>query len=137
MPFLFSRWAPAVVAGVLTAAFALWDPPLRDLAAHTFRADYFAEHGFAIWNNAWYGGHYLPAYSVLFSQASREQKYKARAAIDTVIFRTGDLIGSWAFSGLLVLGLGLRGVAALSAAIAIPWLLLGWWLARAGSPQPR
>jgi hypothetical protein len=63
---LRSRWAPLLVAGVLTAAFALWNPPLRDLAAHTFRAEFFELHGFAIWNNTWYGGHYLPAYSVLF-----------------------------------------------------------------------
>jgi hypothetical protein len=61
-----SRWAPALVAAVVTCAFALWNPPLRDLAAHTFRAEYFEQHGFAIWNNTWYGGHYLPAYSVLF-----------------------------------------------------------------------
>ena len=61
-----SRWTPAVVAAVVTCAFALWNPPLRDLAAHTFRAEYFEHHGFAIWNNTWYGGHYLPAYSVLF-----------------------------------------------------------------------
>ena len=50
----------------MTGAFALWNPPLRDLAAHTFRAEYFEQHGFAIWNGTWYGGHYLPAYSVLF-----------------------------------------------------------------------
>ena len=61
-----SRWAPALVAAVVTGAFALWNPPLRDLAAHTFRAEYFEQHGFAIWNGTWYGGHYLPAYSVLF-----------------------------------------------------------------------
>ena len=63
---LSSRWAPALVAAVVTGAFALWNPPLRDLAAHTFRAEYFEQHGFAIWNGTWYGGHYLPAYSVLF-----------------------------------------------------------------------
>jgi hypothetical protein len=66
MRLMRSRWTPAVVAAVVTCAFALWNPPLRDLAAHTFRAEYFEEHGFAIWNNTWYGGHYLPAYSVLF-----------------------------------------------------------------------
>ena len=60
------RWAPVIVAAVVTGAFAIWNPPLRDLAAHTFRAEYFEQHGFAIWNGTWYGGHYLPAYSVLF-----------------------------------------------------------------------
>ena len=66
MHVAFSRWAPALVAALVCSAFALWNPPLRDLAAHTFRAEYFEQHGFAIWNNTWYGGHYLLAYSVLF-----------------------------------------------------------------------
>ena len=48
------------------SAFALWNPPLRDLAAHTFRAEYFEHYGFAIWNGTWYGGHYMLTYSVLF-----------------------------------------------------------------------
>ena len=60
------RWAPPLAAAVACTAFALWDPPVRDLAAHVFRAELFEEHGFAIWNNTWYGGHYLLSYSVLF-----------------------------------------------------------------------
>ena len=60
------RWAAPLAAAVACSAFALWNPPLRDLAAHTFRAEYFEDHGFAIWNNSWYGGHYLLSYSVLF-----------------------------------------------------------------------
>ena len=66
MPSTPPRWAAPVAAAVACTAFALWDPPLRDLAAHTFRADLFTEHGFALWNNTWYGGHYLLSYSVLF-----------------------------------------------------------------------
>ena len=66
MPSAPPRWAPPLAAAVATGAFALWNPPLRDLAAHTFRAEYFEHHGFAIWNGTWYGGHYLLAYSVLF-----------------------------------------------------------------------
>ncbi len=31
---LSSRWAPMLVAAVATSAFAIWNPPLRDLAAH-------------------------------------------------------------------------------------------------------
>src|SRR4051812_13565486 len=57
---------PALLVSAATAiAFALWDPPVRDLAAHTFRAEFFEQHGFAIWNASWYGGHYMPSYSVL------------------------------------------------------------------------
>jgi hypothetical protein len=64
------RWAPTLAAAVATSAFALWNPPLRDLAAHTFRADYFEHYGFAIWNGSWYGGHYMLSYSVLFPPLS-------------------------------------------------------------------
>ena len=58
---------PALLVSAATAvAFALWDPPVRDLAAHTFRAEFFEQYGPAIWNGTWYGGHYMPTYSVLF-----------------------------------------------------------------------
>ena len=66
MPAPPPRWAAPLAAAVACSAFALWNPPLRDLAAHTFRAEFFEDHGFAIWNNTWYGGHYLLSYSVLF-----------------------------------------------------------------------
>jgi AAA family ATP:ADP antiporter len=74
-----------------------------------------------------------PGFGVLFARVSREAKYKARAVIDTVIFRSGDLVGSLVFSGLLAAGLGLRGLALISALVAIPWMLLAWWLSRPGS----
>ena len=66
MPVAPPRWAAPLAAAVACTAFALWNPPLRDLAAHTFRADFFDAHGFAFQNNTWYGGHYLLSYSVLF-----------------------------------------------------------------------
>src|SRR5918995_7238768 len=66
MPAPPPRWAAPLAAAVVCSAFALWNPPLRDLAAHTFRADFFDAHGFALWNNSWYGGHYMLSYSVLF-----------------------------------------------------------------------
>jgi hypothetical protein len=54
----------------VTGAFALWNPPLRDLAAHTFRADYFQHYGLALWNASWYGGEYMLTYSILFPPLS-------------------------------------------------------------------
>ena len=59
-----------LISAIVTSAFAIWDPPLRDLAAHTFRAEYFEQHGFAIWNNSWYAGHYMLTYSILFPPLS-------------------------------------------------------------------
>jgi hypothetical protein len=53
-------------AAALALVYLIARPPSPDLAAQVFRADLFADHGFLIWNNYWYGGHYLPGYSVLF-----------------------------------------------------------------------
>ncbi|HEX5979960.1 MAG TPA: hypothetical protein VFY52_02620 [Thermoleophilaceae bacterium] len=57
--------APVAAAMVLAAVYLLWEPRTVDLAAHTFRADLFAEEGFTIWNGQWYGGHHTPAYSII------------------------------------------------------------------------
>ncbi len=58
--------ASTLFAGAIAIVYLIWAPSSQDLAAATFRADLFSDHGFAIWNNAWYGGHYLPSYSVLY-----------------------------------------------------------------------
>jgi hypothetical protein len=55
-----------LVAGLFAIAYLILRPASADLAAQSFRSDLFASHGFLLWNNDWYGGHYLPGYSVLF-----------------------------------------------------------------------
>jgi hypothetical protein len=57
---------PMLLAAVLGAIYLGWDPPSADLAAQTFRADFFDAHGFAVWTNSWYAGIHLPGYSLLF-----------------------------------------------------------------------
>ena len=57
--------------GMLLAAaiVTLWlavAPATPDLAAQVYRVHLFANHGFALYDANWYGGHLLPAYSVLF-----------------------------------------------------------------------
>jgi AAA family ATP:ADP antiporter len=69
-----------------------------------------------------------PAYGVLFTLVSREEKYKARPFIDLVVYRSGDFAGGWLFTGLLKLGAGLSGAAMVGALVAIPWLLLARFL---------
>src|ERR1700752_3308120 len=53
-------------AALLALLYLALEPSSADLAAQTFRSDLFADHGFLLWNDYWYGGHYLPAYSLLF-----------------------------------------------------------------------
>ncbi len=54
-----------LVAAALGAIYVAVSPPSADLAAAVFRSDLFAREGALTWSNAWYGGHHLPAYSVL------------------------------------------------------------------------
>jgi hypothetical protein len=55
-----------LVAAAIAVAYLILGARSQDLAAATFRADLFADHGFVIWNNAWYSGHYVLSYSVLY-----------------------------------------------------------------------
>src|SRR5918912_2851325 len=62
-----SRVVPAwAVAGALAVAYVVIAPPSADLAAQLYRVQLFERHGFTLWDNAWYGGHHMPGYSVLF-----------------------------------------------------------------------
>jgi hypothetical protein len=55
--------APAwVLAALLAAIYLVISPPSADLAAQTYRSGL----GLVLWDGAWYGGHHVPAYSVLF-----------------------------------------------------------------------
>ncbi|MFL5826898.1 MAG: hypothetical protein ACJ76V_10275 [Thermoleophilaceae bacterium] len=55
-----------IVTALGAAVYVAVHPPVGDMAAHVFRTDFFAAHGLTIWNDQWYGGHHVPAYSVLF-----------------------------------------------------------------------
>jgi hypothetical protein len=55
-------WAITAAFGLLYVLFA---PPSADLAAAGYRSELLARAGFTVWDNAWYGGHHLPAYSLL------------------------------------------------------------------------
>jgi hypothetical protein len=64
-----SRWtvlAPTLLAAALAAAYLAWAPPSQDLAAATFRAEFFERNGFESFNELWYSGHNLLSYSVLY-----------------------------------------------------------------------
>jgi hypothetical protein len=66
---LARRPGRALPAWAITAAFGLVyvlvAPPSADLAAAGYRSELLAHAGFTVWDNGWYGGHHLPAYSLL------------------------------------------------------------------------
>ena len=71
-----------------------------------------------------------PAREVLFTVVLREDKYKAKSFIDTVIYRTGDQVGAWSFAALGFLGLALTGISMVAVPISIAWLMNALWLGR-------
>ena len=71
-----------------------------------------------------------PTREVLFTVIPREDKYKAKSFIDTVVYRTGDQVGAWSYGLLTFLGLGLAGIAFVAVPLSAVWLLNGFWLGR-------
>ena len=71
-----------------------------------------------------------PTREVLFTVVPREDKYKAKSFIDTVIYRTGDQVGAWSYAALGFLGLAMTGISIVAVPISIAWLLNSLWLGR-------
>jgi len=71
-----------------------------------------------------------PARETLFTVVSREDKYKAKNFIDTIVYRTGDQIGAWTSTLLNSLTLSLRQVSFLAAPLAVVWLIVSLGLGR-------
>jgi hypothetical protein len=53
------------ITAALAVVYLIAAPPSPDLAAASYRSSLFARVGFSLWDNSWYGGHHLLAYSVL------------------------------------------------------------------------
>jgi AAA family ATP:ADP antiporter len=68
---------------------------------------------------------------VLFTVVPREDRYKAKSFIDTVVYRLGDQAGAWSFTGIGALGLGTAGVSAVAVPLSVAWLVNSLWLGRA------
>jgi len=71
-----------------------------------------------------------PAREMLFTVLTREEKYKSKNFIDTVVFRGGDAASGWVYAALKGLGLSLAGLAAAAIPGAILWLAVGLWLGK-------
>jgi len=72
-----------------------------------------------------------PAREALFTVASREDKYKAKAFIDTFIYRAGDVVGAQTEGLLGRLGLAMGGLVSVVLPLALIWAALALWLGRA------
>ena len=60
------RLPPAwTITAALALVYLILAPSSPDLAAASYRSNLFSQHGFLLWDNSWYGGHHLLAYSLL------------------------------------------------------------------------
>jgi len=69
-----------------------------------------------------------PTREILFTVVPREDRYKAKSFIDTVVYRFGDQLGAWSVAALI--GFGPAEVAMVAAAVAVLWFFNALWLGR-------
>jgi AAA family ATP:ADP antiporter len=65
-----------------------------------------------------------PARELLFTALAPADRYRSRAALDTVVYRASDAAGAWLVSLLGAVGLGAAGAAAVGVPLAVVWLWL-------------
>jgi AAA family ATP:ADP antiporter len=70
----------------------------------------------------------VPAREVLFTVVKREDKYKSKSFIDTVVLRGSDTVSASAFTGLE--GMGLRMLNLCLLPVVALWLFASWRLGR-------
>jgi AAA family ATP:ADP antiporter len=70
-----------------------------------------------------------PAREVLWTVVSREEKYKAKNVIETLVYRGGDALSGWLSVGLTAAGAGFGVIAVLIVPVAGVWGGVCYWLA--------
>ncbi|HEX4622625.1 MAG TPA: MFS transporter [Myxococcaceae bacterium] len=71
-----------------------------------------------------------PAMEVLFTVVDRSAKYKAKSFLETFVYRAGDQLAAWSYSGLTALGMSLGGIAWLAVPASAAFCVLGAWLGK-------
>jgi AAA family ATP:ADP antiporter len=71
-----------------------------------------------------------PAREMLWTVLSREDKYKAKPFLDAAVYRGGDLVSGWIYTGLAALGLSVGAISLAAAPVAGLWIMLGLNLGR-------
>ena len=69
-----------------------------------------------------------PSREMLYSVLGREEKYKAKNFIDTVVYRGGDAASAWVYDGFRAMGLSLGQIAMIAAPLAAVWAVVSWKL---------
>jgi len=72
-----------------------------------------------------------PAREMLFTEVSKEERFKTKPVIDVVVYRGGDSVTAWLFTGLTEgLGLGFTAIGVIGATVAALWAGVGIWVGK-------
>ena len=71
-----------------------------------------------------------PTREVLYTVLPREDRYKAKSFIDTVVYRLGDLVGAWTTDIVHAFGVGRLAIGAVAILLSALWLIDSLWLGR-------
>ncbi len=65
-----------------------------------------------------------PAREILWTVLGREAKYKSKPFLDAAVYRGGDLLSGWVYTGLVALGMSIGAIALTAVPVAGLWTLL-------------
>jgi len=65
-----------------------------------------------------------PAREVLWTVLGREAKYKSKPFLDAAVYRGGDLLSGWIYTGMVALGMTVGAIALAAAPVAGLWTVL-------------
>jgi len=71
-----------------------------------------------------------PAREMLYVVLGKEEKYKAKNFIDTVVYRGGDAVSAWTYAGLKAAGVSLAGIALVAVPLAGIWAWISFGLGK-------
>jgi AAA family ATP:ADP antiporter len=113
-------WALALVPIFLSGGFLLlWIAPGLGVIATVQVARRAGEYALT-----------RPGREMLYTVLSREEKYKSKNVIDTVVYRGGDAVSAWVFAGLQAIGLSAAGISLLAVPLSFAWAATGFRLGR-------
>ena len=73
-----------------------------------------------------------PGREMLFTQVSRDTRFRTKPVIDIVVYRGGDMLSGWVYTGLAAgFGLGLAGIGLIGAGIAFLWTIVAVFIGNA------
>lgn len=75
-----------------------------------------------------------PTREMLYVVLGKEEKYKSKNFIDTVVYRGGDAVSAWVYAGMSAVGLSIAGISLAAVPLAGLWALVAF---RLGKQQAR